>query len=423
MAKAYHSEMEQKRYTDNYNLRSTDRRYEVGDKVAILSTDNQGAKLYSRWQGPGTIIEVKSPYSYIVELGGKRRHIHANKIKKFHERIERALVQNCAVVFDRDEDFGSVELFNDHLPTNNPLPSTVIDQTKLVHLSDSERRELLELIDLYPDIFSDKPGYCPLIEHEIKVSPDFKPKRLRAYKIPEVLKSEVEGQIQDMLAQGIIIPSTSEMASPLVCVLKGPKGQNGIRLAVDYRHVNRHSAGDCFPTPDIPDVLQKVGRAKYISCFDAKSGYWQIPVKEESRWLTAFTCDAGLFEFQRMPFGLKSASNTFMRCVAKILQPIRSFTEPFVDDMSVYSWTWREHLGHLARFFQVIRESGLTLSIKKCSFAQSKVHFVGHVVGSGQIEPDPAKIATVHEMKPPTTKKEIRRLIGFLATLGVSYHR
>jgi len=86
-----------------------------------------------------------------------------------------------------------------------------------------------------------------------------------------------------MLELGIIVPSTSEMASPVVCVLKGPNGQNGVRLAIDYRHVNKYSAGDCFPTPDIPDVLQKVGKARYISCFDARSGYWQLPVKKESR--------------------------------------------------------------------------------------------------------------------------------------------
>lgn len=118
-------------------------------------------------------------------------------------------------------------------------------------------------------MFSDKPGFCPLFEHEIKISADFKPKRLRAYKVLELLKPEVKRQIKEMLDWGIIVPSESEMASPVVCVLKGPNGQNWVRLAIDYRHVNRFSAGDCFPTPDVGDVLQRVGRARYISCFDA----------------------------------------------------------------------------------------------------------------------------------------------------------
>ena len=143
----------------------------------------------------------------------------------------------------------------------------------------------------------------------------------------------------------------------MVCVLKGPKGQNGVRLATDYQHVNKFSAGDCFPTPDIPDVLQKVGRSKFISCFDAKSGYWQLPMEKNSRWLTAFFCDAGLFEFQRMPFGLKSTSNTFMRGISKVLHPIRAFTEPFVDDMSVHSFSWNDHLVNIDKFLSVIFNS------------------------------------------------------------------
>ena len=76
----------------------------------MLAPDLGGAKLYSRWQGPGTIIEVKSPYSYIVELNSKKRHIHANKIRKFHERIEQAMVNNCSVIFEKDEEFGPVEV-------------------------------------------------------------------------------------------------------------------------------------------------------------------------------------------------------------------------------------------------------------------------------------------------------------------------
>ena len=408
----YYADIESKRYAAHYNLRSTERHYEVGDKVAVLSPDSNGAKLYSRWQGPGTIIQVKSPYSYIVELDGKPRHVHANKIKKFIVRIEKAVVQSCTVIFERDEDFGPIEIIEEQ-PVTLDLPSKRIDSTKISHLEESQRGELLALLDEYPDVFSDKPGFCPLIEHSIQVNAEFKPKRLRAYKVPEVLKPEVDRQIKEMIEQGIIVPSNSEMASPIVCVLKGPNGQNGVRIAVDYRHVNHYSAGDCFPTPDIPDVLHKVGKANYISCFDAKSGYWQIPMQKDSQWLTAFVCDAGVFEFRRMPFGLKSAGNTFMRCIAQILAPVRTFTEPFVDDMSVYSMTWKEHLQHLRCFLDTIRASGLTLSLKKCNFARNKVRFVGHIIGSGRIEPDPSKVATIDDIKPPTTKKEVRRLVGF----------
>ena len=185
-------------------------------------------------------------------------------MRKYNERIEQAVVNNCSVIFEKGEEFGSVEVIPNIPLTNEPLPSSKIDPDKVRHLSNIEKQQLFAILDQYPEVFSEKPGFCPLIEHEIKVTSDFKPKRLRAYKVPELLKPEVERQIREMLELGIIVPSNSEMASPVVCVLKGPQGQNGVRLAIDYRHVNRFSVGDCFPTPDISDVLQRVGRAKYI---------------------------------------------------------------------------------------------------------------------------------------------------------------
>jgi transposase InsO family protein/ribosomal protein L21E len=410
----YYSDIELKRYADYYNLRSTDRKYEVGDKVAVLAPDFGSSKFYSRWQGPATVVRVKSPYSYIVEIEGKQRHLHANKIKRYHERLEQAMINSCSIIVDQDEEFGVVEVV-DQEEREQVSPSKRIDPLIMAHLSEEEQKQLFEVLDRHSAVFVDKPGYCPVLEHEIKITPDFTPKRLKAYKVPELLKPEVQRQIEEMLSLGIIRPSKSEMASPVVCVLKGPKGQNGVRLAIDYRHVNKYSLGDCYPTPDIADVLQKVGRAMFISVFDAKSGYWQIPVRKEHQWLTAFVCDAGLFEFTRMPFGLKSASNTFIRAMTQVLHPVRSFTEPFVDDMAVVSMNWNDHLEHLEKFLQTVEETGLTLNLRKCNFAQNKIKFVGHIVGSGCIEPDPGKIATINDIQPPTTKKDVRRIMGFFS--------
>jgi len=158
MARAYadyYSDIEQRKYATHYNLRSTDRQYQLGDKVAILSPDTKGAKLYNRWHGPGTIVQVKSSYSYIVELDGKKQHVHANKMKKFNERIEQALVNNCSVVFDSDEEFGSIYLANDYHKTPElPLPSSLIDSAKVAHLSDVDRNQLSQVLDRYPQVFT-----------------------------------------------------------------------------------------------------------------------------------------------------------------------------------------------------------------------------------------------------------------------------
>ena len=162
-------------------------------------------------------------------------------------------------------------------------------------------------------------------------------------------------------------------------------------------------------------MLQRVSVSRYISCFDARSRYWQIPVRPESQWLTAFSCDEGLFEFIRMPFGLKSAGSIFMQVVSEIIRPIRVFTEPFIDDFAVHSHNWDEHLIHLAKFFEVVGKSGLTLNLDKSRFARSKVPFLGHVIGSRRITPDPLKFSLRREIKPPLSKKDVKRLIGFFS--------
>jgi len=118
------------------------------------------------------------------------------------------------------------------------------------------------LLDEFADVFVEKPGLCNEGVHEIHVTPDFKPRRLRVYKVPELLKPEVARQLQELLDMGFIRKSTSAMASSIVCVLKGWNGENGVRLCCDYRYLNKYTRGDAYPTPDITDVIHKVGKAQ-----------------------------------------------------------------------------------------------------------------------------------------------------------------
>ena len=178
---------------------------------------------------------------------------------------------------------------------DSSLPSARIDRSKLAHLSEGQQQELLQLIDEFRECFDETPGFCPYVEHSITIDADFKPRRLREYHIPEVLKPEVQCQIKELLKNGFIRPSNSPMASPIVAVLKGPSGKGGVRLAIDYRFVNLHSQGDAFVKPHLLDSIQKVGAARYISVWDARAGYWPLGMKE-SKWLTAFAYDGGLYE-------------------------------------------------------------------------------------------------------------------------------
>ena len=124
-----------------------------------------------------------------------------------------------------------------------------------MHLSDGQQQELLQLIDEFRDCFDETPGFCPYVEHSITIDADFKPRRLREYRIPEVLKPEFQRQIEELLRNGFIQSSYSPIASPIVSVLKSPSGKGGVRVAIDYCYVDLHLQGDAFVMPHLLDSI------------------------------------------------------------------------------------------------------------------------------------------------------------------------
>jgi len=201
------------------------------------------------------------------------------------------------------------------------------------------------------------------------------------------------------------------MPSPLVCVAKK---QGGVRLACDYRHVNSFTVAGVFPLCTVKEMIRNVERGRYISLFDAKCGYWQFFVRPEDRSLTVFVTNEGLYEWVRMPFGLRNDGATFVRAVTSILLPLQQFSVSYVDDMAVGSFDWFAHVTLLRQFLATIRAAGLTLSLDKCESGRSEVRLLGHLVGSGVNRADPQRLSAIATIPRPTTKRELRRLLGAL---------
>ena len=284
-----HTDKRQTQYITRYNLRSQDKTFNVGEQVLILVPDSTSSKTFKRWQRPATITVKKSPNSYIVDLNGSKHQIHANQLRKFYCRVYNVSCNvtstitascNSALIYEKDSDFGQV-IVPETTPvnTNDERPSNCIEKFKPVHLQPQQWAELLSLLDKYADCFSDVPGFCQLSEHAIPSLDGFVPKRLPPYKIPIKLRDKVQKQLNDLEKQGLIRKSNSPMASPVVCVLKGKDGKGGVRLVVDYRYVNRHTVADAYPLPDVADIVQEIGKARFISTFDATKGFYQTAVR------------------------------------------------------------------------------------------------------------------------------------------------
>ena len=232
-------------------------------------------------------------------------------------------------------------------------------------------------------------------------------------RVPFALRGKVCQLVQEMLEQGVIKPSPSPRASPIVLVAER---DGSTYFCVDYRRLNSFTKMDVYPLPRMDDS-DLLAETQFFSSLDLASGYWQVGMDKESQEKTALTTHAGLYEFTVMPFGLCNAPATFQCLMENVLAGLaRDKCIIYLDDILVTGRTFQEHMENLKLIFTHLRQAGLKL---KCKLVQQKVQFLGYVVSSGGISGDPQKIRAVEEFPRPVVLKSLRAFLG----LSSYYHR
>jgi Reverse transcriptase (RNA-dependent DNA polymerase) len=212
-----------------------------------------------------------------------------------------------------------------------------------------------------------------------------------------------------MLTQGVIEPATSEWASPIVLV---PKSDGSLRFCFDYRRLNVITIPDTYPLPRMDEFIDSLGDAAVFTKLDCNSGYWQIPVHPRDRDKTTFTSNYGLYQFRRLPFGLRNAPATFQRAIDVILSGVKWTTcLVYLDDVIIYSPDRETHLRHVDEALTLLREAGLSLKLAKCHIFKDTVDYLGHVIRPGRLgiaekNTDALKGATL-----PRTQTELRSFL------------
>ncbi|XP_073710120.1 retrovirus-related Pol polyprotein from transposon 412 [Misgurnus anguillicaudatus] len=293
-----------------------------------------------------------------------------------------------------------------------------IGSIDLPGLSVEEQDQVRALLRRYQSVFSSHEGdlgCTDLLSHDIPLLDDA-PVRQRYRRIPPSEYEVVKAHINTLLEAQVIRESSSPYASPIVLARKK---DGSLRMCVDYRQLNAKTRKDAFPLPRIEESLDALTGARWFSTMDLASGYNQVPVSEVDKPKTAFCTPFGLFEWNRMPFGLCNAPGTFQRLMQRLFgdQQCQSLLL-YLDDIVVFSSSVPQHLPRVEVVLSRLKHEGLKAKLEKCSFFQSEVVYLGHVISAEGVATDPRKIEAVARWPQPTGITELRSFLGF-----ASYYR
>ena len=166
-----------------------------------------------------------------------------------------------------------------------------------------------------------------------------------------------------------------------------------------------------YPIPTVNDLSLDLNGAKYFSKLDLAQAYHQLPLADESRYITTFSTHLGLFCYKRLACGINASAEIFKHALQQSLHGIQGVRN-IADDIIIHARSRKEHDVALQNCLQRLKENGLTLNAKKCSFLQPMLHFFGQIFSAKGTRPDPKRITDLQNMSVPTNAQEVRSLLG-----------
>lgn len=284
-------------------------------------------------------------------------------------------------------------------------------------LSESQKVLARQVVNNFVNISFDKVGLgrTSLIEHTIETG-DSPPIKCRPYPMSPEKLQQLYKELDYMLDLGVVAPSEGPWNNPTLMVPK-PDGQ--LRFCLDCRKLNSVTKGDAYAIPYIPQILDSLKQARYLSSIDLKASFWQIPLHPSSQEKTNFTVPGrGLFKFTVMPFGLCGAPARQQRLMDMLFGSqfnadlTNGICFVYVDDLIVASSDFETHLKILNRVFDKLKSANLTVNIDKCKFFRKSIKYLGYVVDEFGLRTDPDKIECILNFPTPSTTKEVKMFLG-----------
>ena len=271
-------------------------------------------------------------------------------------------------------------------------------------------------MDRYPSVFSGSLGEISGASASLYVDPFQTPRFFKARQVPYSLKTKVEAELTRLQETGVVSPVRfSEWAAPIVPVVKR---DGNIRICGDYKlTVNAVSKTDPYPLPRIEDIFASLAGGKTFTKLDLEHAYQQVPLTEESRKYTTINTHKGLFQYNRLPFGVASAPGIFQRTVESLLQGIPHVCV-YLDDILVTGSTAEEHLRTLEEVLTRLDQAGVRLKRSKCEFLLESVEYLGHRISTHGLQPTDSKVKALKEAPAPTNVSQLKSFLGLLNYYG-----
>ena len=314
--------------------------------------------------------------------------------------VRNTVTTSTNVVTGVDESLGEEELIQNF--------KTLITQLT-PHLEDSVRGQLWELLIKYKEVWI-RPKLGRFKYGCASFTATAAPIKQKLRPLLEPFKSECEKQLQLMLDAGVIRPSKSPWGFCPVFVRK-PTGE--WRFCLDYRLLNLRIIADGYPLPLLWENLQSAAHHKYYITLDLNNGFWNLPLDEKSKPLTAIMTHMGQFEFNVLPFGIKNSPGEFQRAVDTAFSDLYGKgVLTYIDDIVIYG----NDLSTMFNLFEeVLRrclDVGFFVKVRKCEFLAPRVLLLGHIISESGIQPNPKKVSAVRDAPAPTSKEQVRSFLG-----------
>ena len=273
------------------------------------------------------------------------------------------------------------------------------------------------ILSTHAAVFEETLGTLQGFKAQVHVDSAATPKFCKARTVPYAYRAMVEAELDRLVEQEILTPvQFADWAAPIVPVLKSDK--KSVRICGDFKKtVNQASKVDKYPIPKIEDLFSSLAGGKAFTTLDMSQAYQQVLLDEPSKKLVVINTSKGLFQYNRLPFGVSCAPGIFQRIMESLLKGIPGVAV-YLDDILVTGSSEEKHLASLKQVLARLQEAGLRLNRKKCKFLAPAVTYLGYRIDSEGLHPTEQKLKAVQLAPEPTNVTELKAYLGLLTYYG-----